>query len=125
MNKISFKESLFLLQKSEFVSLYLGSHFCNVVAVRLVIVVVDVVVVFKMAGIEPEEILLAKLSKLFGGPEHVKTYEALKTDAEKIDFVYHSPIVTELFKLQSQALKKSNQELAGEGKSRVYKPTNQ
>jgi hypothetical protein len=77
-----------------------------------------------MAGIEPEEILLAKLSKLFGGPEHVKTYEALKTDAEKIDFVYHSPIVTELFKFQSQALKKSNQELAGEGKSRVYKPTN-
>jgi hypothetical protein len=95
-----------------------------VVAVRLVIVVVDVVVVFKMAGIEPEEILLAKLSKLFGGPEHVKTYEALKTDAEKIDFVYHSPIVMDLFKFQSQALKKSNQELAGEGKSRDYKPTN-
>ena len=69
-----------------------------------------------MAGIEPEEILLTKLSKLFGGPEHVKAYEALKTDAERIDFVYHSPIVTELFKLQLQALKKSNHELSGEGK---------
>jgi len=73
-----------------------------------------------MAGIEPEEILLTKLSKLFGGPEHVKAYEALKTDSERINFVYHSPIVTELFKLQSQALKKSIHERSGEGKKSVH-----
>ncbi len=70
---------------------------------------------WEMAGLEEEKILLSKLEQLFGGREQVLKYQSLKTNFEKIDFVYHSPVVSELFKLQLQALKKSNHELADEG----------
>ena len=68
-----------------------------------------------MAGLEEEPILLAKLEQMFGGREQVSAYQALKTNTERIDFVYHSSVVQELFKIQLQAMKKSHQELADEG----------
>jgi hypothetical protein len=33
----------------------------------------------------------------------VSAYQSLMTNAERIDFLYHSPIVENLFKLQLQA----------------------
>ena len=72
-----------------------------------------------MAGLDDEPVLLAKLEQLFGSCEQVSAYRSLKTNSERIDFVYHSPVVQELFKLQLLALKKLKQDLADEGKTEV------
>ena len=72
-----------------------------------------------MAGLEDESVLLANLEKLFGSGKKVKEYQELTKNVERIDYVYHSPMVTELFKVQLQAMKSSRKEMEEEG----MKPT--
>ena len=70
-----------------------------------------------MAGLEEESVLLANLEKLFGSKKKVKEYEELTKNSERIDYVYHSHMVTELFRVQLQAMKSSRKEMEEEGKT--------
>ena len=73
-----------------------------------------------MAGLEDESVLLANLEKLFGSGKKVKEYQELTKNVERIDYVYHSPMVTELFKVQLQAMKSSRKEMEEEGMKHTH-----
>ena len=46
--------------------------------------------------------------ELFGGVEKLEFYENLKTHAERIKFVYATPVVQNMFQTQAHALKTSD-----------------
>ena len=56
-----------------------------------------------------EEIKLRSgLMELFGGVEKLEFYENLKTHAERVKFVYATPVVQNMFQTQAHALKTSD-----------------
>ena len=49
------------------------------------------------------------ITEFLGGPENFMKYEKSKSNEEKIDIVYHSPLMQNLFKKQNEMFKKSDE----------------
>ena len=59
--------------------------------------------------------LKTKLAEILGGEDRLVEYEKLKSHGEKVDFLYHSPMVQTIFKKQLQVLKKAQHESVEQG----------
>ena len=56
--------------------------------------------------------------ELLGGPENFAKYENTKSNEERIDLIYHSPMIQALFKKQNEIFKTSNESFKNDKESK-------
>ena len=59
-----------------------------------------------------------RIIEFLGGPENYAKYENTKSNEERIDLIYHSPIIQALFKKQNEIFKTSNESFKNDKESK-------
>ena len=58
------------------------------------------------------------ITEFLGGPENFAKYEKCKSNEERIEIVYHSPLMQNLFKKQNEIFKKSDETFKNDRESK-------